>query len=202
MPGAQLGEIQSARVAEVTRVLSEAFYDYEAMRYLLGDAAQDYAKRLQTLVKHFVESRVAVGTPILGVDVGPTLQLAATALVDPPEQPPKSALEALTHSLGPQVTQRLHRFEDVLAPLEPDFDFTYLGMIGVANEHRRKGYARLLIDQVIAASAEDPRSNGVLLTTERETNLAYYLSMKFEILGEAVTSDGGLRSWTMFRKDS
>ena len=202
MPELLVGEVPSARLDEVTQVLSEAFSDYEAMRYFLGEADQNYATRLQTLVGYFAESRVAVGSPILGVEVGRTPHLVATALLDPPRQAPELALETLTQSLGPQVTQRIHHFEAALTPLEPDFDFCYLGMIGVANGHRGKGYARLIIDQIVGASAKDPGSNGVLLTTERETNLAFYLSMDFEILGEVVTSDGGLRSWTMFRKDT
>jgi ribosomal protein S18 acetylase RimI-like enzyme len=202
MPNVFVGEITSSRLDEVAQVLSEAFSDYEAMRYLLGESDQNYAARLQTLVGYFAESRVAVGSPLLGVDVGRPPHLVAAALVDPPRQPPDLALETLTQSLGSQVTQKIHYFETALAPLEPDFDFYYLGMIGVANGHRGKGYGRLIIDQIIRTSAKDLHSNGVLLTTERETNLAYYSSIGFETLGEVVTEDGGLRSWTMFRRDA
>jgi predicted GNAT family N-acyltransferase len=74
-------------------------------------------------------------------------------------------------------------------------------MIGVANGHRGKGYARLIINRIIEASAKDPESNGVLLTTEHEANLTYYASIGFETLGETITDDGGLRSWTLFRAD-
>lgn len=75
-------------------------------------------------------------------------------------------------------------------------------MIGVANGHRGKGYARLIINQIIEASAKDPDSDGVLLTTEHKANLTYYASIGFETLGEAITQDGGLRSWTLFRADA
>lgn len=202
MPESSVGEVTAAHIDEVIQVLSEAFSDYEAMRYLLGGPDRSYSSRLRTLVSYFAESRVAAGSPILGVDVGRPHQLVATALFDPPQRPPKSAIEDLTKSLGPQVTQRLRHFETALAPLEPEFDFYYLGMIGVANGHRGKGYARLIINQIIEASAKDPDSDGVLLTTEHEAHLTYYASIGFETLGEAITQDGGLRSWTLFRADA
>ena len=202
MPELFVGEVPSARLDEVTQVLSEAFSDYEAMRYLLGGSDQNYSTRLRTMVGYFVGSRVAAGSPILGVDVGRPPQLVAAALVDPPRKPAESALEDLTQSLGLQVAQRIGHFETAVAPLEPEFDFYYLGMIGVATGHRGKGYARLIINQIVETSAKDPESNGVLLTTEREANLTYYASIGFETLGEAITGDGGLRSWTMFRADT
>ncbi len=201
MPEPSVEEVPSARLDEVVRVLSEAFSDYEAMLYLLDGSDPNYPTRLRTLVSFFAGSRVAAGSPILGVEVGRPPQLVAASLVDPPQRPPKSALEDLTKSLGLQVTERLRQFETALAPLEPEFDFYYLGMIGVANGHRGKGYARLIINRIIEASAKDPESTGVLLTTEHEANLTYYASIGFETLGETITDDGGLRSWTLFRAD-
>lgn len=196
-----VGEVSSDRLGEVIEVLADAFSDYEAMRYMLDGLDQDYSTRLRTLVGYFVGSRVAAGSPILGVSAGQPNRLVAAALVDPPHRPPKSAVGNLTKSLGQRVTQRLSNFEAAVAPLAPDHGFYYVGMIGVAKEQRGKGCARLLINQIMETSDNDPESNGVLLTTEHEANLALYQSMGFFTLGEATTQDGGLRSWTMYHAD-
>lgn len=202
MPKSAITEVPSERLDEVIEVLAEAFSDYEAMRYMLDSSDPNYSTRLRTLVGLFAKSRQVASCPILGVDIGKAAHLVAAALVDPPSQHPKSVLEDVTESLGPLVAERLRNFGAALAPLEPDFGVYYLGMIGVANGHRGKGYARLIINQIIETSVKDPESKGVLLTTKHEANLTFYKSMGFRTLGEATTEDGRLRSWTMFHADA
>lgn len=192
-------EVPEERLDEVIGVLAGAFRDYEAMQYMLGEPGPDYWARLRTLVGLFAGSRVAVGTPILGAAGPQKPELVAAALVDPPFQPPRSVVADVTRLLGPHVARRLRRFGAALAPLEPEFGFYYLGMIGVTDGYRGKGYARQIIEGVTEASFSDNKSRGVLLTTEHQPNISFYNSAGFEVLGEATTADGGLRSWTMFR---
>lgn len=194
-------EVPSERLSEVVEVLAEAFFNYEAMRYFLGESGDEYATRLRSLIGYFAGSRVAVGSPILGVTIGPARSLVAVAVVDPPHSPPRSGLDDLARSIGEEALARIHSFGMAIAPLEPDYGFYYLGMVGVRNEHRGKRYAKLLINRIAELSELHPDSRGVLLTTEHESNLALYQSIGFVTLGDAVTADGGLQSWTMFRPD-
>jgi len=201
MPESSVGEVSSARIDEVTQVLAEAFCDYETMRYILGGSGSSYSTLLRTLVGYFVDSHVASGSPVLGVGKGRSEELVAAALVNRPSQSAEAVPADSTDSLGPNVTRRLHSFEAALSPLVPEFGFYYLGMIGVADGHRGKGYGRLIIDDIVDASARDRESEGVLLTTENNSNVIYYKSIGFQIFGETTTKDGGLRSWTLFRSD-
>ncbi|MDK1104238.1 MAG: GNAT family N-acetyltransferase, partial [Actinomycetota bacterium] len=201
MPEFPVREVSSARSDEVTQVLAEAFSDYETMQYMLGGSGTSYSTALRTLVAYFVESHVASHSPILGVSKGGSGELVAAALVNRPSPSPEPVPADSTDALGPDVIRRIHNFEAASSPLEPEFGFYYIGMIGVADEHRGQGYGRLIIDDVVDASASDRESEGVLLTTENEANVNYYQSIGFEILGEATTEDGGLRSWTLFRSD-
>ena len=202
MSSPKVVEVTSERLGEVVEVLAEAFFDYEAMRYMLGESGGDYTTRLRTLIGYFAGSRLTVGSPVLGVVVDGSPDLVAGALADPPNPPPRSGVDDLARSLGEDAVERLQRFSNATAPLEPGYGFYYLGMVGVADAHRGKGYARSLIDRIAEMSQLDPDSRGVLLTTEHEPNLGVYRSMGFSTLGEAVTADGGLHSWTMFRPDS
>jgi hypothetical protein len=42
---------------EAVDVLSEAFFDYPVMRYVIGDVGEDYSRRLRHLVSFFTEAR-------------------------------------------------------------------------------------------------------------------------------------------------
>ncbi len=202
MSSATIVEVHADRLDEAVEVLAEAFVDYEAMRYMLGESGGDYATRLRTLIGYFAESRLSVGSPVLGVAINESPELVAAALVDPPNPPLRSGVDDLERSLGEETVQRLRSFAAATAPLEPDDGYSYLGMIGVADAYRGSGYAKLLINWIVEFSTLHPDSHGVLLTTEHEPNLALYRSMGFTALGDAVTADGGLRSWTMFRPDA
>lgn len=197
-----ISEIPSERLSEVVDVLAEAFHNYEAMRYILGELGGEYATRLRTLIGYFAGSRVAVGSPILGVTIGPPLGLVAAAVFDPPNPPPRSGVDDLARSLGEEAVQRLRSFGTATTSLEPNYGFYYLGMIGVASDHRGKGYAKLLVNRIAEFSELHSDSRGVLLTTEHEPNLALYQSMGFATLGDVVTADGRLHSWTLFRPDA
>lgn len=197
-----VAELPSERLSEVVEVLAEAFHNYEAMRYILGESGGEYATRLRTFIGYIAGSRVEVGTPILGVTIGPPFGLVAAALVDPPNPPPRSGRDDLARSLGEETVQRIGSFEAAITPLEPNYGFYYLAMIGVASEHRGKGYAKLLVNRIAEFSELHPDSRGVLLTTEHEPNLALYQSMGFATLGDVVTADGDLHSWTLFRPDA
>lgn len=194
-------EIPPDDLDDVVGVLVEAFVEYETMRYVLGED-DAYSARLSTLVSYLAGSRVAVGSLPLGVRVGRSQTIVAAALVDPPNPPRRPGVQELTAALGEPTVQRMRDFGAATAPLEPEFGFYYLGMIGVAKKHRGTGLARSIVDRIATLSQLHPGSRGVLLTTEHVPNLGLYRALGFETLGDAWTPDRGLRSWVMFRSDT
>lgn len=206
MSEAVVVEVGDSQVDEAIEVLAESFFNYPTMRYVLRGSGPSYPLRLRSMIGFFVRTRHQVGSPVLGVAPEGGDGLAAIAVVDPPERLPGSEADLsgadLAESIGADAMTRLADFDRAITELEPDNSFYYLGMVGVLSRYRGRGYSRLLMDRVVSLSAADDRSEGVLLTTEHESNIPIYESMGFEVLGDTNTSDGLLRSWTMFRPDS
>ncbi len=179
-------------------VLSEAFADYPVMRYVLSDAGSEYDARLELLVGVFVDLRLMRGSPVLGIRLGGSL--AAVALVDEPSPSPleTSPLDAdapVWSTLGQQAYRRMMAFEHESAHLEPEVPHYFVGMIGVLAEHRGQGFASQLLAEVRRMSAQDPGSAAVSLSTERESNLAFYGRLGYRITGE--TQVGNLHTWNL-----
>jgi hypothetical protein len=86
-------------IHQAVTVLCDAFRDYPVMRYVLG-TADDYERRLHTLIGFFVSARVFREEPVLGIyDRDGTL--AATALVTlPGERPVPEALSSGVNRCG------------------------------------------------------------------------------------------------------
>lgn len=195
------------RLDETVEVLAESFFNYPTMRYVLSSAGASYPARLRGFVRYLTEARLSRGHPVLGIDQGEPTGIVAAALVDPPGRtapdgrPIAGASVALLDVLGPEAADRLRSFSESIIPLEPDYGFYYLAMVGVLSSHRGRGLSHALIDRVIRLSSKDKSSKGVLLTTEHEATVALYEGMGFVTLGEVHTPDHRLFSWTMFRSD-
>jgi ribosomal protein S18 acetylase RimI-like enzyme len=197
-------QLDPERFGEIVRILSTAFCDYPVMRYVLGDAGKNYDSRLRALVGYFTESRFARGYPVLGIENAGNLVAAAN--INPPHLIPaptklEQSFEALGRTLGTQAIARFNAFADACDPLEPSEPHFYLGMIGVAPDAQGYGYARELLDALHEMSAADADSTGTCLTTELAANLGLYKHFGYRTMGRAVTADGELESWTMFRSN-
>ena len=70
-----------ADAAEIVSVLSESFFDYPVMRFILG-SEPEYSNRLEQLIEFFVMSRVLKRETLLGIRGAGGL--AAAALVSFP----------------------------------------------------------------------------------------------------------------------
>ena len=183
----------------------DAFRDYAVMRYVIGEAGDDYAERLRLLVGYFTATRFLRDYPVLGIE-GDHGRLLAAANINPPRSvPAPPALEqqyaALGTALGDDAIHRYRAYVDASEPLAPAEPHYYLGMLGVIREAQGHGYARRLLDVVHAMSRAAPDSIGVSLTTETPRNLPFYEHFGYRILGRAETPDGGLVTWTLFRPD-
>ena len=190
--------------AQVVDVLSEAFFDYPVMRFVLAADPADYERRLKILVNFFVEARVLRGEILLGI--GHRQSLSGAALVSRPSGPPSpeelgDLRERVWAELGSSARARYHSFAAACAPFELETPHIHLNMIGVRRAAKGNGLGRRLIEHVHLMSREDSGSEGVTLTTEDEANVPLYQHFGYEIVGHA-TVGWGLKTWCFFRRDA
>ena len=187
---------------EAVDVLAAAFRDYPAMRFVVEDAGAAYDERLRALVGFFCELRFTRDFPVLGLRHGG--ELAAVAGINDPEPGPwPSALQAAWTATGEVIggaaSDRLERFEAGSARLEPAAPHYLLGIIGVRPGLQGRGFARILIDELVGMSRAHPQSTGIALTTEQRGNVSLYRRFGFEVVGEADIDE--VHTWVMFRAD-
>lgn len=199
-------DVERLRLDDVPRivgVLSEAFRDYPVMRFVLGAVDPEYDRRLARLVGFFVMARALRDEPLLGIPDGG--DLAAAAIVSFPgvgESPPRLALlrEEVWAELGAEARSRYEACGEAWRPLGVTVPHIHLNMIGVRSAFQGKGYAKRLLDHVHEMSRETPGSLGVTLTTEDPENVALYLRMGYDVVGQARVASN-LETWSFFRRD-
>jgi len=206
-PGAQMIAgilmLEEDDVASVTGVLCEAFFDYPAMRYVLGPGRPDYESDLETLVRLFVIARVVREEFLLGVRDG--ADLVAAAIVSRPTgapAPPEfyELRERVWTELGPEAEARYDAFGDACAPFQVEAPHLHLNMIGVRGSAQGRGLARALLERVHRLSRTDSESQGVSLNTEIEANVSLYEYFGYRLVGQVAVSPE-LTTWGFFRPD-
>jgi GNAT superfamily N-acetyltransferase len=192
--------LQQSDASDVADVLSEAFFDYPVMRYVLG-TSDNYEARLPELVSVFVAARALLNDPMLGVRDGARL-VAAMTMSNPANSPaPEFA------ALKTELWQRLggaaeHRYEqcvstwESLAVHEPQL---HVNMIGVRRTHQGRGLARLLLAEAYTLCAHSPPATGVSLTTEEPRNVDFYRHLGYDVVGSAAIADE-VSTWSFFRR--
>lgn len=201
--GRKVVELGEDDVGEVVGVLCDSFFDYPAMRFVLGPAPRHYESQLQTLVHFFVMARVLRGEVLLGI--GDDKGLAAAALVSRPtgpEAPPELGhlREKVWAELGTSARDRYQAFGAATAPFQVDAPHLHLNMIGVRRRAQGEGLGRWLIEHVQVLSHDDSESEGVTLTTEDPANVSLYQYLGYELVGKAVVAPE-LTTWGFFRPD-
>ncbi len=196
--------LESSAADDIVDVMSDAFYDYPVMRYVLGDSGPDYERRLYLLNHLFVMGRALRNEPLIGIVENGTLCAAATMSYPDKQAPSPTGLEALRDDvwleLGTEARDRYERCVAAWAPLAVDLPQIHLNMIGVRRTLHGQKLGRRLLDEVQAISRQTPGSRGVSLTTELPRNVELYQHMGYEITGEVnVTPE--LKTWALFRYD-
>jgi GNAT superfamily N-acetyltransferase len=195
--------LSPTHVDEIVDVLSDAFYHYPVMRYVLGPAER-YDERLRRLIELFVSRRAYLSEPMLGVrDATGALVAAATVAVPRSQDPPASFLtlrESIWSELGVDARMRYDAFTAAAQQFAIESPHYYLDMIGVRRSHQGRGSARLLLEAVHELSQSDELSSGVRLTTEHGPNVPFYEHFAYRVQSHARVDDG-LETWTMFRAE-
>ena len=76
----QVAVLGRDRYDEIVETLWDAFRDYPVMRFVVGEAGDEYDDRGRRLVGYFTESRLARGWPVLGPLVDGLRLLSLSAL--------------------------------------------------------------------------------------------------------------------------
>jgi ribosomal protein S18 acetylase RimI-like enzyme len=185
----------------IVAVLCDAFAGYPVMRFVLGPGDGQSPDRLHRLVSFFLAARLLRREAMFGVFDGADLVAVATTS-DPhgPPSPPELAMlrEEVWRELGADARARYEAYGAVAGSFFGDRPRVHLNMLGVRNTHQGRGLGRRLLEAVHSFSQDDPRSEGVSLTTEDPRNVAWYEAAGYEVVGHAPISDS-LESWGLFR---
>jgi GNAT superfamily N-acetyltransferase len=192
--------VSPQRTTEVVEVLTDAFYNYPVMRYILGTRL-DYDQRLRTLAHFYVTARELRGEPILGME-DPSGSLVAAALISlPGERPTPDELavrrERLWAELGLEERARYEAFSAAAMSHTIAEPHHHLNMIGVRHAHMGQGLARRLIESVHDLAVSDPKSAGVSLSTESASNVLFYRHLGYQLIGHSKVSDE-LETWAFY----
>jgi GNAT superfamily N-acetyltransferase len=190
-------------LAEIVAVMSDAFYDYPVMAYVLG-SREPYERRLHTLVELFVSNRAYRNDPMVGVrdETGALVGAATMTLPRPTDPPPELVVlrEKLWGELGADAQARYDEFVAATQRFAIGEPHYHLNMIGIRRSHHGRGLARPLLDAVHDRSRTDDGSSGVSLTTERSANVRLYEHFGYRVVGQARVGDA-FETWTLFRAD-
>ena len=202
-PSVPVTPLSFAHLAEIVAVMSDAFYDYPVMRYVLGPR-EPYDDRLCRLVELFVSNRAYRNDPMIGVhDETGALVGAATMTLPRPSDPPAAlhvVREMLWGELGADARARYDEFTTATQRFAIAAPHYHLNMIGVRRSHHGRGLARALLEAVHERSRADGASSGVSLTTERAANVTLYEHFGYRVVGQARVG-GAFETWTLFREN-
>ena len=186
-------------VPDVVDVLSEAFFDYSVMRFVLGQRP-DYAERLPQLVALFVAARALRGRCNVRRARRHTARRCGNDVE--PGGPAASPISSRLRDegwlrLGAEAEQRYEQCVATWPLIAVDRPQLHVHMIGVRGAYRGRGLARQLLETVHALCEQSPVAEGVSLTTEDPRNVALYQHLGYRVVGEARIADD-LYTWSFF----
>jgi GNAT superfamily N-acetyltransferase len=180
-------------------ILCAAFHDYPDTRYVIGEAEAEYDEKLRDLIGFFVDGRLIARCSADRTVSG--RRPSWVAIVSPPTEIPMPRELAESHArvgrrLGSEAMARFERYNVACEATHPGHAAHYLGMIGVRPDVQGHGIGRRLIDAVKDRARSDPRSTGVTLNTECESNLPFYGKMG---ISQGLEVDvGPLHTWSFY----
>lgn len=197
----RLDRIERGRMEEVVDVLCEAFFEYPAMRYILGTHLGDYPGRLRRLITFFCHARLARQDPVFAVIEGRTLAGVMT-VVRPGSTAPASLAKMrrdLWSELGEESKRRYETFGAALERFAVEGPHYHIPMIGVRKQYLGRGLARTLLEHAHRLSCEDPESLGTTLNTESPENVSLYKHLGYQVIGHARVET--IETWGLYRPD-
>ena len=190
---------------EAARALGRAFIDDPPVRLLLPEPADPVERaRLLTL---FFEAMLGIqrntGEPVLGVMMDN--KVVAAAILESGGVPvAKLILHGLLQmprmlqGIGWNGLKRGIQLQGELLKNHPHEPHLYLNFLGVDPDYQRHHCGSAIIEELGRLAAERSALCGVYLETGTESNVAYYQSRGYEVLGEIYPL--GCRMWRMLQR--
>ena len=201
----ELKDLPPDRISEAVDVLSDAFFNYPVMRFVIGQAGNAYAQRLRTLVHFFTAARFVRNDLVMGVTTDEDTVVAVTNVNLPGEHGSPSRLDELREQvwreLGDGARSRYEAYGEATRKFVIDQPHYHLGMLGVQSSYTGQGLARRLLDALHERSYHDRESRGVTLNTEDPSNIPLYQHFGYRVIGQGRVSDE-LQTWAFYRHDA
>jgi GNAT superfamily N-acetyltransferase len=201
----EVRDLPPDRVKEAVDVLSDAFFNYPVMRFVIGEAGNAYAQRLRSFVHFFTVARFVRNDLVMGVTTDEDKIVAVANVNRPGERGSPSSLDQLQEQmwreLGDAARLRYEAYGEATRNFVVDQPHYHLGMLGVQRSHTGQGLARRLLDALHERSYHDRESRGVTLNTEDPRNIALYQHFGYRVIGQGWVSDE-LQTWGFYRHDA
>ena len=178
------------------------------MRFVIGEAGDDYARRLRRLVAFFTEARFLRDDLVLAVVVAG--EMAAVANINRPrsessglapgEDPLEPHRQDLWNDLGREARARYEAYGAAAGLSSFPEPHYHLGMIGARRRCAGQGHAGRLLNHLHDLSESHASSLGVSLATENPRNITLYEHFGYRIVSREVVGDG-LETWGFFREN-
>ena len=184
----------SADRARVATLLSDAFADDPAMRFIFPDAA-DRARRLPRLFGLLFDRGGAAGMRLLTAGGEAATFWRAPGRVHTGRWEMLRSLPQLLWALGPNVARAM-RVADAIDVHMPAGDYWYLHMAGCDPAQQGRGHGAAAVRAGLRRAAVRLPA---CLETATERNIAFYTGLGFAVTGEWTVPGGGPRFWSMLR---
>jgi GNAT superfamily N-acetyltransferase len=187
----ELVRLTESQTEPASRTLTQAFHDYPVFTYVFPDACER-RNELPLLLQSFLQFGV-----LNGEVYATSRNLEGVAVWMPPDHtsgsPPvpevsQDALDRMAYFGG--------QLYDVRKRHVPSSHW-FLMIIGVIPELQGQGYARTLLNPVLARI--ERQHLPCYLDTEVEKNVAIYQRYGFRVVDDSIVVGTGIRSWGMLR---
>jgi len=204
-------KLRAAEIHPTAEVLGQAFADNPCYAFMHPRVA-DRGAALRAYFRRNLEWHLRLC--LTWIAHTPGGEVVGTITLEPPHGVPSSLWPALRHWAIP--TWREHGLETLRRLLIADGEFKaqyhsmcnkgaywHVHAVAVAPAHQGRGIGRAMLGTVLAALHELTRAQPapVLLSTQRERNLAFYRSHDFELSHETTMGrargERGYTSWFM-----
>jgi GNAT superfamily N-acetyltransferase len=192
--------LEQKHTEDAIKIISAAFDGYPLMDFFFGNT---YQRSIETIGQYICDRAKIDDSLLLGALVRDKLQGIIWAI--PPEtnnDKDKSAIsdleERLVRSLADEALEYMNIYDNLKNANKPSQPHFYVNVLGIHPRSQRTGIGSKLLEHIHILSNQHPKSCGVALDTQIETNVAYYQRFGYQV--SSTENLDCVKHWFMFRK--
>ncbi len=200
MNSSEIIPLEAKHTEDAIEIVSAAFDDYPLMNFFFGNA---YKRSAKAMGQYICDRAKIDDSLLLGALVRDKLQGVIWAI--PPEtnnDKDKSAIsdleERFVRSLADEAVERINIYDNLKNANKPSPPHFYVNVLGIHPHSQRMGIGSKLLEHIHISSNQHPKSCGVALDTQIETNVAYYQRFGYQV--SSTENLDRVKHWFMFRK--